>query len=107
MSWESLLKVGGGSRIPSNIRAPAFRKAIMDAAMNAGAQFTLREIHEPFLENYTNELVNAGLAPRHAAKAAGKYRTFSSFYPLAGRYFKLIGRERTSEGELTFYEIKR
>jgi hypothetical protein len=104
MSWESLLKVGGGSRIPSNIRAPAFRKAIMDAAMNAGAQFTLREIHEPFLENYTNELVNAGLAPRHATVAAGTYgECGSGFIRLASRYFNKIGRK----GDLTFYEIKR
>ena len=91
MSWEFLLK----RRIDVDplIRKPAFRKAIMAAADEVGPQFALIQIHEPFLEIYKKELVEAGLRPVAASQHIKRYSSPKSFGRIAVRYLNFIGKE--------------
>ena len=93
MSWESLLKRGRNSIDPS-IRKPAIRKALMEAADSVGPQFSLPQIHKPFLENYERELREKGVSPHGAALHVKRYSEIRAFRTFASRYFNFIGQEK-------------
>jgi|9_EtaG_2_1085328.scaffolds.fasta_scaffold68204_2 hypothetical protein len=106
MTWEIILKKQG--KIPSSIKKAAFRRAIIRAGREAGPDFTLPEIHEPFLKYYTEELAKD--VPRGYWAIVSKFKEMNSFVRKAGGFFQQSGVSNTRSGDtlirLNTYNLK-
>jgi predicted RNase H-like nuclease len=94
MTWETILKRQG--KIPSSLKKAAFRRAIIRAGKEAGPDFTLPEIHEPFLKYFEEELAKD--VPRGYWSIVSKFRELNSFLRKAGNFFDVSGVDEIYSG---------
>ena len=95
MMWESVLKRQG--KILSSVKKAAFRRAIIRAGREAGPDFTLPEIYQPFLIFYEQELAKD--VPRGYWSIVRKFRELNSFLRKAGNFFQVSGVVETYIGD--------
>jgi hypothetical protein len=100
MTWETILK--GVGKTDPRARKAAFRRAVIRAAREAGPDFFLKDIHQPFLKYYGEEL--SQITPMGYGALVKKFKEFPSFQSIVGSYF--VKGEEDKGSKLLTYNLK-
>lgn len=93
MTWETILKRVG--KTDPRARKAAFRRAVIRAAREAGPNFLLKDIHQPFLKYYGEEL--SQITPRGYGALVNKFKEFPNFQGIVGNYFHVSRVEEIND----------